>query len=74
MKIVVFDSNLPVKSFRLMLTFPAPTGATSEGDASVNFTMKYGLIGKLMKRAARKEFRDEITRLLQSKKVLNEAA
>lgn len=74
MEIVVFDSNLPVKSVRLMLAFAAPTDATTKIDASVNFTMKYGLFGKLLKLAARKEFRGDITRLLQSNKVFNEAA
>ena len=70
----MFDSNLPVKSVRLMLAFAARTDATTKIDASVNFTMKYGLFGKLLKLAARKEFRGDISRLLQSNKVFNEAA
>lgn len=73
MEIVVFDSNLPVKAVRLMLTFSAPTAATTKISATVDFTMKYGWLGRLMKIPARKEFRGDITRLLQGNKSYLEA-
>lgn len=74
MEIVVFDSNLPVRTVRLRLTFQAPTAATTRIAAEVDFTMKFGLLGRVMKLAARKAFRGDITRLLQANKDFNEAA
>ena len=74
MEIVVFDSNLPVKTVRLMLTFSAPSATTIRIDAKVNFTMKYGLLGRILKLAARKEFLGDITRLLNGNKLFNEHA
>ncbi len=74
MEIVVFESNLPVKTVRLMLTFSTPTASTTRINASVNFTMKYGVVGRLLKLVARKEFRGDIMRLLNSNKEFNEAA
>lgn len=74
MEIVVFDSNLPVKTVRLMLTFSAPGATTTRIDAKVNFTMKYGLLGRILKLVARKEFLGDITRLLNGNKLFNEHA
>lgn len=74
MEISVYDSNLPVKSIRLLLTFSAPTATTTQITASVDFTMKFGLLGRLMKIPARKEFTGDISRLLQGNKLFNEAA
>lgn len=74
MEITVTDSNLPVKTVRLQLTFSAPTPLTTKIMAKVDFTMKYGPLGRLMKIPARKEFRGDISRLLQGNKAFNEAA
>lgn len=74
MEIVVFDSNLPIKTLRLLLTFSTPTANTTRLNAAVNFTMKYGVLGRVLKLAARKGFRGDITRLLNSNKEFNEAA
>lgn len=74
MEIVVFDSNLPVKSVQLRLRFSAPGPNTTRITASANFTMKFGLLGRLMKIAARKEFNGDIARLLGYNKAFNEAA
>jgi hypothetical protein len=73
MEIVVFDSNLPVKTVRLRLTFLAPTAATTQITAEVDFTMKFGLLGRVLKLGAIKAFRGDITRLLQGNKLFNEA-
>ena len=73
MEIVVYDSNLPVKTVRLRLTFVAPTATTTRITAEVDFAMKFGLLGRLMKLVGSKAFRDDITRLLQGNKAFNEA-
>lgn len=74
MEIVVFGTDLPVKTVRMRLGFSAPTARTTKITASVDFTMKFGLLGRLMKIPARKGFRGDVTRLLQSNKAFNEAA
>jgi hypothetical protein len=74
MIIRVFDSNLPVRDVRLALTF-ASSGATGTRiDAAMDYTMKYGLVGRVMKIAARKSFVGDITRLLQANKTYVEVA
>jgi hypothetical protein len=74
MEIVVFDSNLPVRTVRLRLCFFAPDVNTTRVTASVDFTMKFGILGRLMKIPARKEFNGDISRLLGYNKAFNEAA
>lgn len=73
MDIAVFESNLPVKSALLQLRFSAPTASTTRITAAMTFTLKYGLLGRLMKIPARKEFRGDITRLLAANKAYTEA-
>jgi hypothetical protein len=73
MEISVIGSNLPVKSVRLLLTFASPTTQTTQINAEVDFTMKFGLLGRLMKIPARKEFSGDINRLLNGNKMFNEA-
>ena len=74
MEIVVFDTDLPVRTVRLMLTFSAPSPDTTKIDAKVNFVMKFGILGRVMKIMAKKEFNGDITRLLRSNKEFNELA
>ncbi len=71
-EIVVFETNLPVKSLKLMLTFNAPSAETTRIDASVNFTLKFGPLGRILKLFALKEFRADIARLLSANKAFNE--
>jgi hypothetical protein len=74
MEILVYDSNLPVKSVLLRLAFSEPTRSTTKITASADFTMKYGLLGRMLKIPARKGFDGDISRLLRSNKDFNETA
>lgn len=74
MEVLVFDTDLPVKTVQLRFSFSAPSASATKIDVTGNFTMKFGVLGKLLKIVARKGLRADVARLLQSNKTFNEAA